>query len=245
MNIVTSALLGVVQGLTEFLPVSSSGHLVIAQSMIPGFTQPGVLFDVILHAGTLSAIVYYFRKEIIKLKAKYIYYLFIGTIPVVVIGFLFRPLAETFFTNLRLVGAALMVTGVINLMADRDWKRKGSLNEKKSLVVGITQIFAIIPGISRSGSTIFAGIGMGMDRKKAAQFSFLLSVPAIVGANIVQIYFYGFSGIENISFYLIGFLTAFITGIFAINIVLKLLTKRKFSYFAYYCFIVGIIVAFL
>ena len=125
MNIFTSALLGVIQGLTEFLPVSSSGHLVIVQSMIPGFSQPGVLFDVVLHAGTLSAIVYYFRKEILKLKVKYIYYIVVGTLPVVVIGYFFRPLAETFFTNLRLVGAALMVTGVINLFVDRAWKKKG------------------------------------------------------------------------------------------------------------------------
>jgi len=245
MNIFTSALLGVIQGLTEFLPVSSSGHLVIVQSMIPGFSQPGVLFDVVLHAGTLSAIVYYFRKEIIKLKAKYIYYIVMGTLPVVVIGYLFRPLAETFFTNLRLVGVALMATGVINLLIDRAWKKRGDLNEKKSLVVGIAQAFAIIPGISRSASTIFAGIGMGMDRKKAAQYSFLLSIPAIIGANILQYYFYGFSGVENIGFYMIGFLTSFITGIFAIGLVLKLLVKKKFSYFAYYCFIVGVIVVFL
>ena len=245
MNIFTSALLGVVQGLTEFLPVSSSGHLVIVQSMIPGFSQPGVLFDAVLHAGTLSAIVYYFRKEILKLKAKYLYYIVVGTIPVVIIGYLFRPLAETFFTNLRLVGAALMITGVINLLIDRAWKKRGDLNEKKSLVVGVAQAFSIIPGISRSASTIFAGVGMGLDRKKAAQYSFLLSIPAIIGANIVQFYFYGFSGVENISYYIIGFLASFITGVFAIGLVLKLLVKKKFTYFAYYCFIVGAMIIFL
>lgn len=240
MNLISSIFLGILQGLTEFLPVSSSGHLVIAQNLIPGFTQEGVLFDVILHAGTVLAVLYYFRKILLKLTSKYLLLLIIGTIPAGLIGVLLGSSIEKLFNGVYLVGFALLFTAVLNFLTDKAKTGSKEISIKKSLLIGVAQALAIIPGISRSGSTIFAGTSLGIKRKEAAQFSFLLSVPAIVGANAVQFLKYGFSGTENIIFYIAGFSAAFISGVIAINFVLKFLLGGKFKLFAYYCVVLGI-----
>ena len=239
MNVIWAIILGILQGLTEFLPISSSGHLVLVQSFIPGFSQPGVLFDVVLHLGTLLSIIYYYRKRILKLKLKYIYLIVVGTIPVVVIGFLFQDYIEMLFGSVKLVGIALIITGIINLLADRAVSRSVKVKYKESILIGFAQAFALIPGISRSGSTISTGVNLGIDRKKAAEFSFLLSVPAILGASVLQIVNYGTDGLDNMTYYFAGFVAAFVTGVFAINLVLKSLKARNFKYFAVYCFVVG------
>jgi undecaprenyl-diphosphatase len=245
MNLFTSLFLGLLQGLTEFLPVSSSGHLVIAQRLIPGFTQPGVMFDTILHAGTLLSIIVYFRKRIIKADRKLLILIASGTVPIFLLGITFGDLFESWFGNLKIVGFALILTGVLNYFTDRKINTKSPVRLKESLLIGIAQAFAIIPGISRSGSTIFAGTMLGLDKKRAAEFSFLLSIPAIVGANTIQIYKYGFSASVNYSHYSIGFLAAFVSGYIAIGLALKFLTQKKFTYFAIYCWIVGVLVLLL
>lgn len=239
MNIFWAAFLGILQGLTEFLPISSSGHLVLVQSFIPGFSQPGVLLDVVLHLGTLFSIIYYYRRRIVKLKLNYIYLIIIGTIPVVLIGFLFQDYIEMFFGSVKLVGIALIVTGIINLLTDRAVSRSVKVKYKESILIGFAQALALIPGISRSGSTISAGSNLGIDKRKAAEFSFLLSIPAILGASVLQIASYGSDGLGNMTYYIAGFFAAFITGVFAINLVLRSLKARNFKYFAVYCFIVG------
>ena len=241
MNIISSIFLGFLQGLTEFLPVSSSGHLILVQSLIPGFSQPGVLFDVFLHFGTFFAVVVFFWKEIIKLPLKYYLYLVLGTIPAAFIGYFFQSQLETLFTSTKLIGFALLVTGVANLLTDRMKSRGKKLSFKNSFITGVFQAIAIIPGVSRSGTTIFASVAQGVDKKSAAKFSFLLSIPAVLGANILEFTTYGLNEIENYTFYLTGFVFSFASGLLAIYLVFKFLTQRKFKIFAYYCFFLGIL----
>lgn len=239
MNFFSALFLGVLQGFTEFLPVSSSGHLVIAQSLIPGFSQVGITFDVILHFGTFFAVIFYFRKKLLGLSRKYLIFLLLGTIPAVVIGLLFRNTIEVMFQSVRVVSIALILSGVLNLLTDRAISKKEKLNEKKSLFVGVFQALAIIPGLSRSGSTIFAGVKSGLSGKDAAEFSFLLSLPAILGANILEFYSHSIGTIENPGLYLVGFISAFVAGVLAIGLVIKFLAEKRFEIFAYYCFAVG------
>ncbi|OGM10385.1 hypothetical protein A2Y68_02695 [Candidatus Woesebacteria bacterium RBG_13_46_13] len=241
MGFISSIFLGIIQGLTEFLPVSSSGHLVLAQSLIPGFRQPGILFDVILHFATLFAVLFYFRKGIFKLGLGYLWYLAVGTVPAVVIGFLFKDAIEGMFQSAKFLGFEFMISGLINLAIYKIKPGKKAVNAKNSFLTGIAQAVAIIPAISRSGSTIFSGVAQGIEPKKAVEFSFLLSVPAILGANILEIASHGPGGGFVVSDYLVGFVAAFASGFFAIGLVLKLLLNRKFKFFAYYCFILGAI----
>jgi undecaprenyl-diphosphatase len=240
MELFWAALLGLVQGFTEFLPVSSSGHLVIFQRLLPSFSQPGVLFDVTLHFGTLFAVLFFFRKEIFKLSPKYLGYLVLGTIPVVIIGFFFKDQIEGLFNSVKLVGAALLITAFLNFFTSKKREGKKEINGFFAFVIGIFQAIAIIPGISRSGATIFAGVNLGMERKKAATFSFLLSVPAILGANLLEI-------ISNLGkpvdfgFYSIGFIFAFLAGFLAIGLVLKLLQSSRYRLLSYYCIALGVV----
>ncbi len=235
-------ILGVVQGLTEFLPVSSSGHLVIVQNMIPGFDQPGILFDVVLHAGTLLAVLVYFYKRIVRLDRSAYILLAIGTIPAVIVGFLLQDIIELLFGSVKVVGVALLITAVFNYLVDTVKPSSKKLGEKGSFTVGLFQAFAIIPGISRSGSTIFASVRQGIEKKKAAEFSFLLSIPVIFGATFIQLINYSPDAAGQTSFYLIGFVAAFLSGLLAIKIVFKTLLSGSFRIFAVYCFLLGVVV---
>lgn len=243
MNIFSSIILGVVQGFTEFLPVSSSGHLVIAQSLIPNFTQPGVMFDTLLHAGTLLSVLIYFRDKILKLNAKYILLIAVGTIPAATAGFFFQNMIELLFTSIKVVGIALIFTGIMNYMTDKTTGFSEKLSYGSSFVIGMMQALAIIPGISRSGSTIFAGTKLGIKKAKAAEFSFLLSIPAILGANLLQLFDYlGEAGGGFQSVYFFGFAAAFLSGYAAINLVFKFLKEGKFKVFSYYAIVLGLVV---
>ncbi len=241
MNIVWALILGALQGLTEFLPISSSGHLVIAQDLIPGFSQPGVLFEVVLHLGTLVAIIIYFKNKILKLTKKYIIYLAVGTIPAAVVGFLFQANIEVFFESTKVVGAALLITALINFGTDKVKAKRKELSPVSALLIGAAQAFAIIPGISRSGSTIFAGTKSGLRRKETAQFSFLLSAPAVLGANILQFMSVGPSTNLSLAVYFSGFVASLVVGYFSIKIVIDFLISKKFGVFAVYCAVLGII----
>jgi undecaprenyl-diphosphatase len=241
MNILSSILLGIIQGLTEFLPVSSSGHLVIVQQILPNFDQPGILFDVVLHAGTLLAVVVYYWRRLLKIDTRYLSLLIIGTVPSFIAGTFFYGIFEEMFTSIKLVGYMLIITGTLNYLTDIKISRKHGSGQGPSLsiMVGLAQAFAIVPGISRSGSTIFAGIKLGLKKKEAAEFSFLLSIPAILGANILEMIKLGSIGDINITNYFIGFLSAFVVGYLSIKLVLKALVKSQFKYFAVYCLILG------
>lgn len=240
-NFFTAALLGTVQGLAEFLPISSSGHLVIAQSLIPGFSQPPVVFDAALHMGTLLAILVYFWEKIRRVNTNYIKLLIVGTIPAVIVGLVINSFADELFSSLIVVGTALIATGVLNFVVANSKPSNQALTTQKSFFVGFFQALAIIPGLSRSGSTIFAGVYKGLKKEEAAQFSFLLSVPAVLGANLLQII-----SVDNyqidIAFFATGFIFAFLTGVLAIKIVFAALTHRYYKLFSFYCLGLGAII---
>lgn len=241
MDYFSALLLGTIQGLTEFLPVSSSAHLALVQSLLPSFSQPGILFDVVLHLGTLSAIVYYFRREILKIRFSYLKYIAIATIPAVIVGFLFSDQIEALFENIKLIGFALVLSALFNFWVDRKKDSDSSLNDKNSFLIGIFQALAITPGVSRSGSTIFAGVISGLKKEEAAKFSFLLSIPAVLGANFLQILKYGFDSKINLGVYTLGFASSFIFGFLAIGLALKFLLSNNFKFFAFYCLFLSLI----
>ncbi len=237
--------MGTIQGLTEFLPISSSGHLVIAQKLLPGFNQPGILFDVVLHLGTtLAVLIFYYKRiiEILKNNWKYIWLLIVATIPAVIVGVFFGDYLENSFSDIKAVGVQFLVTGVICILVDKFNSKKDTITSKGVVLMGIAQAVAILPAISRSGATILVGSMLGVDKKKVAEFSFLMSVPAIIGANVWQFVKHG-SVIEGeVINYLLGFIAAFVFGYLSIKLVLTSLHERKFKYFGIYCFALGVIV---
>lgn len=239
MTIVQAVVLGIVQGLTEFLPVSSSAHLVFVQRLLPGFAQDGVVFDVVLHAGTFFAVVYYFKKDLLKLSKNYITWILVGSIPAGAAGILFSDFFESLFSLPNLAGLTLMITGLLNLATNKIQGKEKKITIKNALFVGLAQAFAIIPGISRSGSTIFTARSLGIRKTEAVRFSFLLSLPAIVGANLVQFIKYGVPKSFEVGPYFLGFLSAITVGYLAIKLVFTTLKENKFSYFGYYSLIVG------
>lgn len=239
MNIAQSVFLGVLQGFTEFLPISSSGHLVLAQSWFPNFNQPGVLFDVVLHAGTLLSVLVYFRKILVKFFGNYFMQIVIGTIPVVVVGVIFQGAIEDMFKSVQVVAIAFLVTSLMNFLTNKAKTKKTKISFADSLFVGFAQAFAIIPGISRSGATIFSATARKVESKTAAEFSFLLSVPAVLGANLLQLFKNGIFDEISATFYFTGFLTSFLSGLVAINLLFSLLKEKKFGFFSLYCFILG------
>jgi len=236
--------LGIIQGITEFLPVSSSGHLVIIQSLIPGFSQPGVLFDVYLHFGSLLAVLLFYYKRILKLEINYLVIIILASIPAAILGFILKDYIDLIFQSTKLVGGALIVTGVMNLKVDSNKESDVKINKKNGFIIGLFQAFAILPGISRSGSTIFAGTLLGLKREKAAEFSFLLSIPAILGANILEIFKNRSEVLININ-YIVGIICSLAFSFICIKIMLNILIKRKLKYFGYYCILLGIIGLFL
>jgi undecaprenyl-diphosphatase len=243
MNLIWALLLGVVQGLAEFIPVSSSGHLVLIQSFIPNFFQPGVTFDVILHFGTILSVLVYFRKKLLSyLNIRFLSLLVVASIPAALVGFFFKDKIEILFQSVKFVGFALLLTGTMNLLVDKLMEKGIKLNFKNSFVIGVFQALAILPGISRSGATIFAGVKEGIDKKEAAEFSFILSILAVFGANFLEV----LTNYSEISFsylnYIVGFLAAFLTGIVGIKLVFRFIQGAHFEYFAYYCFILGFLV---
>ncbi|MDW7739477.1 MAG: undecaprenyl-diphosphate phosphatase [Bacillota bacterium] len=254
MQIWEAALLGLIQGLTEFLPVSSSGHLVLFQELL-GLKEPGVTLEVILHFGTLLSVFWVFRHDFLNLlkfrqdksQAKLMLLLIIGIIPTGLIGLIINRYTDILFQSILLVGIMLIVTGIILkiltfLPAGRN-SVKG-MQFKDALWIGIFQGFAVIPGISRSGSTIMAAIWRGLDRDTAVRYSFMLAAPAILGATLLEMRELLVTGIESVQIlhYSIGGLISFLSGVAAIKIFINLLARHKFQYFAYYCWIIGLIV---
>lgn len=242
MNLFFAIILGTIQGITEFLPISSSAHLVIVQHMLPGFSQPGILFDVILHAGTLIAVIYYFREKLLKISAKMLLLLFVGTLPAVILGFLFQDFFEASFSDVKAVGFQLIISGILAFFVDKFAGKRTNIKFFDALLIGLGQAIAIIPGISRSGTTIFAGVARGINKSQVAEYSFLLSIPAILGAIVLQVSKYGFSENIDLGVYGAGFVASFVFGILSIKILLQFLMTKNFKVFSFYCFIVGLLV---
>src|SRR3972149_2325102 len=236
MDIFQAGFLGLVQGLTEFLPVSSSGHLVLIQKLMPNFSQPGIVFDVLLHFGTFFAVIIYFNKKILKLSSKYWQYIAIGSVPAVIAGVLLKDIFEGMFRAGTFLLLEFLISGVLNLLVDQPAKKEKPLGMSNSFIIGISQAVSIVPAISRSGTTIFTGVKLGIKKEEVAQFSFLLSLPAILGANLLEIISHKSEIANFISInYFIGFFVAFVVGLVSIKLVYKFLEMNKFKYFGYYC----------
>jgi undecaprenyl-diphosphatase len=262
MTMIQAMILGVVQGLTELLPVSSSAHLVFAQSCMPGFHQPGILFDAVLHLGTLVSVGYFFRKDLVaifssvlpgfpmrtvpeeqqKAYQRLFLLILISTFITGVLGLLFQERIELLFSSIKVAAAMLFVTGLLLFVSD--WKKHADKSEAAmsypgAILIGIVQAIALIPGISRSGSTIAGGIFLGLSREAAARYSFLISIPAILGAVVLQSLH--FTAIETQQFfpYLLGFMTAVITGLLSLKILYLFIRKANLRFFAYYCWLAG------
>lgn len=261
MEILKVIILGIVQGLTEFLPVSSSGHLVLAAEFL-NFHEEGVAFEVFVHLGTLFSVLIVFRKKILLMilapfqvwlkgnqdtdtreAANWIIYIIVGTIPAGVIGLLFKDQIEAIFSSVLLVIVMLAVTGTMMILSRYLRKSHKELSTGRSFVIGIAQAFAILPGISRSGSTIVTGMALNIDRSKVAEFSFLLSLPAIIGATILKTKDLLESNIEatQLGLLIIGAISAFISGYFAIIWLLDVVKKGKLEWFGIYCYVVVIL----
>lgn len=259
MSFLDAILLGIIQGLTEFLPVSSSGHLEIMKA-IQGQELSGessMMMTVVLHFATALSTIAVFWKEVariikglfqFKVNEEFLFSvkIIVSMIPAALVGVFFDDFIESFFSGkILLVGLMLMVTGAILFVAERAKRTDKSVGFKDAILIGIAQMVAILPGISRSGSTIGTSVILGIDREKAARFSFLMVVPLILGKVAKDVLSPEFSSelakseISS-SVYAAGFATAFIVGILACTWMIKLVKRSKLSYFAYYCFIAGI-----
>lgn len=258
MSVLEAIFLGILQGITEFLPVSSSGHLTIAQYLMKNFEQPGMLYDVLLHCATLLAILIFFRKRVgllikaffgIFIKRYSVYYfenkrflwgIVIASVPTAIIGLCLEKYVMEYFQTPVPVGYALILTSFILITSDR-FRENGRITPGKSLIVGIVQGIAVIPGISRSGSTIAAGLMLGIKRDEMAEFSFLMSVPAILGAALLQLRHAESVPVSGIAAYGAGMAAAFISGMVAIGFMMYLVRSAQLKYFAIYCLAAGII----
>lgn len=255
MTFFDAILLGILQGATEFLPVSSSGHLVLAQHLLDGFEQQGILFDVLLHVGTMIAVAIYFwrdlsglisslwrRDEMAASQRFMVWLLIAGSIPTAVIGLLFKDFFESLFEKPVIVCVMLLVTGSLLWLAERLRNRQLAREEMTfvdAVVVGTVQGFAIIPGISRSGSTIAALLLRGVDGETAARFSFLLALPAVFGAALLSLKDLDSTDAITIIPYVAGTVAALVTGLLCIHLMMGIIKRRRLHWFAIYCWIVG------
>ncbi len=258
LELVKAIILGAVQGLTEFLPISSSGHLVLGAELL-SFQEQGLAFDVFVHLGTLVSVCIVFRKELSamiraplavlqkradKELTDFFYwdiYVVIATLPAVGVGLFLKDSIAGIFTNILLVYCMLFVTGLIMVTTPYIRERKVRLNCPRALLIGCAQAMAILPGLSRSGATIFTGMLLGVNRETVARFSFVMSIPAILGAVVLQSGDLLANPPESGILLLIcaGMLSAAISGYFAIILLLNVIRKNKLQYFGYYCLLLA------
>ncbi len=256
MTWIEALILGIIQGLTEFLPVSSSGHLEIGSVLLNAQSSDNLLFAVTVHLATALATITVFAKDISTLvrdifkfrwneSTQFAVKIGVSMLPVFIVGVSWKEEIESLFVgNLALVGSMLLITGALLMYAN--FKRNGSkeVGYISAMLIGIAQAFAVLPGISRSGSTIATALILGIERSKAARFSFLMVLIPILGASLLELKDYSedpqLHAIEPLSL-IIGFLAAFISGFFACKWMISIVRKGKLTFFAAYCFIVGLI----
>lgn len=267
LDILSAIILGAVQGISEFLPISSSGHLVLVPALLG--IETGLAFDTILHIGTLVAIFTFFWKDIINLikgfilsiidltegvdifkrelhrvpEKRFAWLIIVGTIPTGIMGILLKDAIETIFRGTLFVGIFLLVTAAVLYYSERHSSgqiTQKDMSFKQALIVGICQGLAVFPGISRSGSTIASGLCLGLNREYAARYSFLLSIPAVIGAGLIQIN--DIATLDaSVSVLLAGFISSVIFGYLSIKLLMKMIKGWSLDIFAYYCTIIGII----
>lgn len=268
MSIQESIGLGIIQGLTEFLPVSSSGHLVIVQSFIKNFEQPGVLFDAMVHFGTIVAVLIYFRHDLIGILRvcvpkqwctfvgtprktdlspeagrRLALYIVVATLVTGFTGIVFREAIYTLFESVQTVALMLVVTGTLLFLSDRVRQGNRGTEELKvsdALIIGLVQACALIPGISRSGSTITVGIFLGLRGEAAARFSFLIAIPAVMGATVLEMRHATAVPFETMMVYCAGTVAAAIVGFLTIKLLMFMVSRRNLRFFAYYCWAVAV-----
>lgn len=260
MNLLQAIVLGIVQGATEFIPVSSHGHLLLIPWLF-GWEEPGLLFDTMLHWGTLFAVFVYFRRDLANIITSVIrdllrgtpfaspdsrlgWLVVLATIPAALFGFLFEEQLETLFTDPVSVAISLIISGVILWVSETLGNRtRGleALNWKDAVWIGLAQAVAILPAISRSGSTIATGLALGLERPTAARFSFLMSAPIVFGAGLLQVADVAETGIPRDTALLMvaGLVAAGITGYLCIRFLISYLATRSLRTFAIYCWVVG------
>lgn len=267
LDILSAIILGAVQGLSEFLPISSSGHLALIPHLLG--VETGLAFDTVMHIGTLIAIITFFYQDIINLikgfllslidltegfevfkrelklvpEKRFAWLIIVGCIPTAIIGLLIKDAVETIFRGTIFIGFFLIITGLMLYYSERH--SSGNITQKdmsftQAVIVGISQGLAVLPGISRSGATIASGLCLGLEREYAARYSFLLSTPAVIGAGLIQI-----KDIATIDIpftvMLAGFLSSVVFGYLAIKLLMKMIKGWSLDVFAYYCWIVGIL----
>jgi undecaprenyl-diphosphatase len=236
MSILEAALLGLLQGLTEFLPVSSSGHLVIAQSLL-GFASPPVAFDILVHLATALVIVIVLWPSLIKLSRYFIALILLASLPAAVVGLWLNQVISELFSSPRLVASALLITASLLFSLTFFIKRAKRVQPRPvdALLIGLFQALAILPGVSRSGSTISAGIYSGLSPQTSFTFSFILALPAILGAQALQLPALIGSSSAQVPALIVGFFAAFVSGYFALKILKKLVISARLTPFAWYC----------
>jgi undecaprenyl-diphosphatase len=253
MNWLEALLLGLLQGLTEFLPVSSSGHLELGKVALGVNAEHSLMFTVLVHGATVLSTIVVFHKDIFKLikgllafkwneETRYLAKIFFSMIPVAVVGLFFKDEVESFFTgNLVFVGSMLLVTATMLLLTHFKKFNNRNITFLDSLIIGTAQALAVLPGISRSGSTISAGLMLGNKRENIARFSFLMVLIPIIGANFKDLLDGDVTGTNTIGAVplIVGFLAAFISGLLACRWMIGIVKKGKLIYFSIYCFMVG------
>jgi undecaprenyl-diphosphatase len=259
MTWIEALILGLIQGLTEFLPVSSSGHLEIGSVLLGLQNSDNLLFAIVVHLATALSTIVVYRRDIGKLVSGLLEFkanesftfsvkILLSMIPVGVVGVLWKDEIEELFSgNLLLVGSMLLVTAILLAFSHFVGKKSGEVTTLKAVVIGFAQAIAILPGISRSGATISTALLLGVEREKAARFSFLMVLIPILGAAALKLKDYfeasGSTGISEISL-IVAFLSAFVSGYFACRLMVKLVTRGSLIYFAIYCCLIGLVALF-
>lgn len=260
MNWIEALILGLVQGLTEFLPVSSSGHLELGKALLGVDAENNLAFTVVVHGATVLSTIIVFRKDILTLfkdifqfqwneSTQYIFKIAVSMIPIGIVGVFFKDEVAAIFDNngiLLLVGCMLLVTATLLAFTYYAKQKEKDISFKDALIIGLAQTFAILPGISRSGATIATGLLLGNKKAEVARFSFLMVLVPIIGENILCLFSGEFTsnGYLEVTPLIVGFFAAFISGLLACSWMIKLVKKGKLIYFAIYCLIIGVIAIF-
>lgn len=263
MDIFYSIILGIIQGLTEFLPISSSGHLIVFRDILGWHTNSDLSFDAVLQLATAFAVIVYFWKDILRLIKSFfnlitqkaveekdkiiIFAIIIGTIPAIIVGIFLEKYMETVFRSSLLVALVLLIGSLFMYLAEKFSNKDKELTIKKGFYIGIFQCLALIPGFSRSGATISGGLFLGLNREESARFSFLLSIPIILGSGLKKIFELWLSDQLNSDGITlsIGAITAFVVGLFAIKFLINFLKKYSLKTFIYYRIVLAILIIIL
>lgn len=256
MNLLEALILGILQGLTEFLPVSSSGHLELAKAMLGVDAERSLIFTVVVHGATVLSTIVVFRKDLLELAKgafsfqwndamKYNFKLFLSMLPVIYLGLFFKDEIEAFFNGrTAFVGLMLIFTALLLVSTLIRRKKRRPINYIDSIIIGIAQAVAVLPGISRSGATISTGLLLGNKKDDVTRFSFLMVLAPIIGANLLDIWQYESGGVETsvgVLHLFVGFIAAFVSGLLACSWMIRIVRKGTLAWFAVYCLLLGIL----